>query len=50
MTVDVAIIVHTVVVVEDINIYWDVILLITNTRGVRKMELLETQGTKSENQ
>ena len=46
MTVDVAIIVHTVVIVEDINIYWDVILLITNTRGNR-MNGLETSSTKS---
>ena len=46
---DIAINIHTVIVIEDIQFNWDVILLITNTGGNRKNNLLETQGTKSEN-
>ena len=46
---DIAINIHTVIVIENINIYWDLVLLITNTGGNRKNNLLETQGTKSEN-
>ena len=47
---DIAINILTVIVIEDIQFNWDVVLLITNTRGIRKKNLLETPGTKSQDQ